>query len=976
MKKLITTLICSLIGGTALAQWTPTRLETKVKSNNFISPNVKQHYKLDLDLLRQKLKDAKETGKGKKPVVISLPTLSGKIEQFNVYSFPVVVKELADQYNLGSYVGVGIDDPSKYLRFSIAPNDFQSMIIKGGEYEFIDPQNADKTIYGVHPKTVNTGGKSFACSTSENPKEVSQLDAMIKAGQSFNNQPTDFSKSSDKKYRTMRLAISATGEYTAFHGGTVPLALAAINATITRVNAVFEKDLALHLIVQNYPGIIYTDAAADPYTGNLNLQLQQNLTANVGNENYDIGHIFNAAGNNGNAGCIGCVCISPATTTSLAKGSGFTQSTSPVGDNFDIDFVAHEIGHQLGANHTFAHALENAGVNVEPGSGTTIMGYAGITGATTDVQAHSDPFFHNVSIKQIQTNLISKTCDVETAVNNNPPVIAPLTSYNIPKGTAFALTASATDPENDPITYMWEEVDDADEVINRNNIGTTTTGASFRSLTPTVSPTRYFPKLASVLSGVLDNANNGWESVSKVARTTKFAVTVRDNNVDPTQQQSQYAEQTIVVGDNGPFKINTQYANVNVATPIEWDVVNTNAAPYNVSNVKIDYTIDNGTTWVPILATTANDGTENVILPVSLSGQTIKLRISAINNVFYAVKSVLVTAFANCDGSAPTNVTATNLTTTSADISWPPITNAGSYKVRYKKLSDTSWTEINTTINSVTLNSLVAGTAYEVQVAAVCSGTTGTYSGSTNFTLPLLTYCAAASTSTNPLYEYISNVSIANVNNTSGQSNYANYTTNAALQINLVKGIPYPLSVTIGNPDYDALVAYIDYNRNGVFETSEKVLNYSVNLPSAPITSTVTAPATAIENQTLRMRVILIYGGPQAIGISVDGSCGSLQYGEVEDYNVVVTAPSLGTSDVANPNNGIQLYPNPAADILNVTKVSDKATYKIYSVAGQLLDSGNINGGKINVSALIKGGYVITIDEKGKDQFRSKFIKK
>lgn len=973
MKKLITTLICSLIGGTALAQWTPTTFRNGSEMKLSL---VRNYYKLDLAKIREQLKNAQETGPNAKSVEISLPTLSGKVERFAVYSFPVVVKELADQYQLGSYVGVGIDDPSKYLRFSVAPNDFQSMVIKDGNYEFIEPQNADKTIYGIHPKSVPTGTKSFACSTSENPKEVDQLDALIKSGQSFKNQPTNFSKSSDKKFRTMRLAISTTGEYTAFHGGTVPLALAAINATMTRVNGVFEKDLALHLNVQNYPNIIYTDAATDPYTGNLNLQLQQTLTTAVGNENYDIGHIFNAAGNNGNAGCIGCVCIDPATTTSLAKGSGFTQSTSPVGDNFDIDFVAHEMGHQIGANHTFAHALENAGVNVEPGSGSTIMGYAGITGATTDVQAHSDPFFHKVSIVQIQNNLTNKTCDVETAVVNNPPVIASLPTYNIPKGTAFVLTASATDPENDPLTYIWEEVDNASIVIDKNNLGTTTTGASFRSVAATTSPTRYFPKLSSVLSGVLDNSNNGWESVSMVPRTTNFAVTVRDNNVDVTQQQTQSAQQTIVVGGDGPFKITSQYAASNIPSAITWDVANTNAAPYNVANVKIDYTTDNGTTWVTLAASTVNDGSETFSFPVALNGQTIKVRISSIGNVFYAVRSVIVTNFSSCDGTAPTGIVTSNITTSSVDVNWAPIASA-TYVVRYKKVSDTTWQQITTSSSSITLTNLVDGTAYEVQVAAVCSGTQGTYSASVNFSTAGITYCTAASA--NATDDHIAGVSLANITNPSGPSVYTNYTTNAALQINLIKNNPYTLSVTKGwaATAYPEMVsAWIDFNRNGVFEDSERIMtvsNAATNVQN-PVTATFTVPSTAVTGQPLRMRVgVLYYSSP---GYIFTNACGVFNtYGEIEDYNVVITS-SLGTRDVANSNNDIQLYPNPVFDILNVTKVSDKATYKIYSVAGQLLDSGNINGGKINVSALIKGGYMITIDEKGRDQFKSKFIKK
>lgn len=994
MKKLLTILFCSLVGGSAFAQWTP----TTYKRGTEIKYALVNYYKLDINAIKEKLKNAQESGPNAKSVEISLPTLNGKIEKFAVYSSPVVVKSLADKYQLGSYVGVGVDDPSKYLRFSLSGNDFQSMVINDGNYEFIEPQNADKTVYAVHPKTNKTEGtgKGFFCSTTENPAEVAQINQMLEQGKSFANQPTDFSKMSDKKFRTMRLVMSVTGEYTQKFGGTVAGALTQINATMTRVNGVFEKDFALRLILQDFPNVIYTNSSTDPYSipsvgtasanasnaNGWNVQLQQTLSVNVGSANYDIGHLLGDTGGGGNAGCIGCVCIdptgTPATSLSKQKGSGFTSPGDgiPQGDNFDIDYVAHEMGHQLGGNHTFSHGLESAGVNVEPGSGTTIMGYAGITGATTDVQQHSDAYFHKVSISQIQANLISKTCDIETSISNNAPVITPLTAYSIPKGTAFVLTAAATDAENNPLTYTWEEVDNASVVINNANLGTTTTGASFRSFTPTASPTRYFPKLSSVLAGVLDNSNNGWESVSMVPRTTNFTVTVRDNNPDPAQQQTQFAQQTITVGNDGPFKVNTQYANVNVATPIEWDVANTTAAPYSVANVKIDYTTDNGTTWTVLSASTANDGTENFTFPTSLNGQVIKLRVSSIGNVFYAVKSVTVVAFAPCDGTAPVGITTSNITAYGATVSWTPISNA-TYMIRYRKVGQTAWIATTSTSPTVTLAGLTDATSYEIQIAAVCSGTPGAYSASVNFTTASISYCAASSATAANLF--ISNVTVANLNNTSGGATYTNFTTNPSLQVNLTKGVSNTMTITANIPAYNLAMVFIDYNRDGTFDASERVMNFPVTNVSS-FTGSFTVPSTAIEGQTLRMRVLFGFAGSGNAGLNgpatwVCGAGTNFNDGEVEDYNVVV-AYTLGTSDVANPKDGIQIYPNPVSDILNVTKVSDKATFKIYSVAGQLVNSGNINSGKINVSELVKGGYVITIEEKGKDLFKSKFIKK
>ncbi|ANF51157.1 propanediol utilization protein [Chryseobacterium glaciei] len=971
-KRIITALLCSLIGGSALGQWTPTTFERK-STEKF--SGIKNYYKLDISKIRTQLKDVQETGKNAKPVEISLPTLEGKIEKFAVYSFPVVVKELADQYQLGSYVGVGINDPSKYVRFSVSPNDFQSMIIKDGSYEFIEPQNTDKTVYGIHPKT-DKSKEGFLCSTNETKFSKQELADLYEKGKSFSNQTTDFSKNSDKKYRTMRLAMSVTGEYTQFFGGTVAGALTAINATMTRVNGVFEKDFALHLNVQSYPGIIYTNPATDPYSpsaqlGNWNLELQNTLTTNVGNTNYDIGHLFGASGGGGNAGCIGCVCTDPTTADPEGKGSGITSPASggaPQGDNFDIDYVAHEMGHQLGANHTFSKSLEGTGVNMEPGSGSTIMGYAGITGPTTDVQAHSDAYFHIASIKQVQANLISTTCDVETTITNNPPVIAALPTYNIPKGTAFVLTASATDAENDPMTYTWEEVDNASVTTNANNLGTTTSGPSFRSLTPTVTPTRYFPLLSSVLNGVLNNSGNTWESVSMVPRTTKFAVTVRDNNASATQQQTQFAEQTITVGNDGPFKINTTQVYHNVSTAVLWDVANTASAPYNVTNVKVDYTTDNGVTWTLLSASTPNDGAENFMFPVALNGQNIKLRISSIGNIFYAIKQVLVTSAANCDGTAPTGLAISNITTSAASVNWNAVVGA-TYQIRYKKSTDTTWQQTTSTTNNVTLNSLEEETKYDVQVAAVCSGTPGAFSSTVQFTtLSSVVYCNLTSGDSND--EYISNVTLANVNNTSGAGTYTNYGIDPSKTVNLVKGSTNnTVSVTktwTADLYNEAVRVWIDFNRNGTFETSEMVMD-SAPSQVTPVSVTFTVPNTSVLNKNLKMRVALRYN-------TVPSACTSYTYGEVEDYNVVVN-DVLATNDIANPKDDIQIYPNPVSDILNITNVSEKTTYKIYGATGQLLQSGNINNKQVNVSSLIKGAYVITIQDKNISK-NNKFIKK
>ena len=670
MKKKIFCLSVFLLAISANAQWSRGLPQQKIikKSDHSV------YYQLDIDQIRTQLLRTPKIGEGS-PITINIPTLEGKIEKFTVNSFPVMDESLANKYQLGSYVGTGVDDPSKYIRFSVAPNDFQSMIIgTDGQYEFIEPATSDKSYYSVHGKT-NKNGYAFTCSTKEDKESVVNLQKLKDAGIA--------AKSNNKTFHTLRLAMSVTGEYTAYFSG-VGGALTQINATLSRVNGVFEKEFNVHVNAINAPDLIFTNSANDPYSTadykcKWNYELMNALhggTYGVTDADFDIGHLFGASGGGGNAGCIGCIGNNDISATSYTaaqsdcqdssgnyyaytypdnyKGSGYTSPADgiPQGDNFDIDYVAHEMGHQLGDNHTFSYN-EDTGSNtyVEPGSGSTIMGYAGITGTNTDVQQHSDAYFHSVSIDQVQVNLDTVTADVETPITNNPPVVTAMnTTYTIPKSTAFVLTASATDPDGDALTYCWEQVNSsllADGIGKSGGtgdgalaIGNTSSGANFRSWAPTASPTRYFPKLATVLGGAVKNTTD-FEAASKVARTTNFRVTVRDNKPGG-QAQTASATQTVVVGSAAAFTVNTTSLTPNVNSAIAWTVSGTTASPYNVANVKIDYTEDAGVTWNDLAASVPNTGSADVFIPASLAGKTIHLRVSAIGNVFYAVKQATV----------------------------------------------------------------------------------------------------------------------------------------------------------------------------------------------------------------------------------------------------------------------------------------------------------------------------------------------
>ncbi|MPS73147.1 MAG: T9SS type A sorting domain-containing protein [Chryseobacterium sp.] len=975
MKKIFTTLFSLGMVTSALAQWSP----TSMKGEKLRETKVTNYYALDIDAIRSQLANAQETGKNSKAIIINLPTLEGKIEKFAVYSLPVVEKSMADRYQLGSYTGVKLDDPTVYVRFSISPYDFQSMMFRNGQYEFIEPQNKDKSVYGVFPKTnKRSEGKAFECTTSESLLSKKQL-ADLSNSTDFTHDATNFSKASDKKYRTYRLAISVTGEYTTYFGG-VPQAAAAINATMTRVNGVFEKDFAIHMNVQDFPQLIYTNAATDPYSnastgaaGAWNLEIQQTLTSVIGNAAYDIGHLFGRSGGGGSAGDIGNVCRNPSSNSDEeAKGSAFTSpgSGGPEGDNFDIDYVAHEMGHQFGADHTFSHGIQSAPYNtahMEPGSGSTIMGYAGITSA--DVQAHSDAYFHVRSIEQVQTYVNTQSCDVNTTITNTPPVVAALANKTIPKGTAFVLTASATDAESDPLTYTWEEYDRATSAITTVT-GNNTAGPKFRSLTGSALPYRYFPKLSNVLNGTLSSATD-WEAVSNVARTMNFRVTVRDNNADITQQQTQIGAQTITVGGDGPFKVNTTKVYNNAPSTFTWDVVNTNAAPYNVSNVKIDYTVNNGTTWIDLIPSTPNDGSEALSFSSIPTDSQIIVRVSAIDNVFYAVGKVNVSAMVNCDGTAPAGVAVSNITQTDAKVDWDAIANA-TYSLRYKKATDASWTVVNgITTNTYTITQLEEDTEYNVEVASICSGTTGTYSSKTFRTIGL-TYCSVTSSDSSD--EYISKVVVTPANggsvmtSNSGAGYYTNYGSDNTRLVQLVKGSTgNTVAVTkawTGTTYSEAVAVWIDFNRNGTYEDSEKVMTSAAST-TATVSATFAVPSTAYTgDKTVGMRVIMRYN------TAPTGPCASFTYGEVEDYSVKISE-NLAVTDIKK--NNISVYPNPAVDIINISNISTKTKFEIYSVGGQLINQGTTDG-KVNVSKLVKGVYILSLESNG-EKSQTKFIK-
>lgn len=605
-----------------------------------IVPQLYRTIKLDVNgmknfLLEAPIEFSDETKS--KIVILYLPMPDGSMQKFSIVESPIMVPVLAAKYpEIKTYLGKGIDDPYASVRFDFTMHGFHAMILSPDGNVFIDPYSLGDTqnYISYYTRDYINSTKSFECEVLSDESRINELN-YLKGNQILT--PTG------PQLRTYRVAVAATGEYTAFFGGTVPQGLAAVVTSVNRVNGVYEKEVAVRMVlVANNDTLIFTNASTDPYTNNdggaMLAQNQTTVDARIGSANYDFGHVFSTGG--GGVAYLGVICVAG------LKARGVTGSGAPVGDPFDIDYVAHEMGHQFAGNHSFNGSAgacsggnRNASTAYEPGSGSTIMAYAGIC-SPQNLQNNSDAYFHSINFDEIvnYTNFGSGNgCAVTTATGNSAPIVTvPTGGFYIPKSTPFSLTGSATDANGDALTYCWEEFD----LGPAGAPGTPSGNAPiFRSWNPTSSPTRYFPRLINLLN----NTSVIGEILPTYARTLTFRLTARD--IKAGGGGVNYAQlQFNVDGNSGPFAVTSP--NTNVTLPgastqtITWSVNNTDIAPVNCANVNILLSTDGGQTFPTVLlASTPNDGSELVTLPNTPS-TTARIKVEAVGNIFFDLSNV------------------------------------------------------------------------------------------------------------------------------------------------------------------------------------------------------------------------------------------------------------------------------------------------------------------------------------------------
>ena len=553
-------------------------------------------------------------------------------------------------------------------RLDMNENGFHGMLqMRDGDMIFIDPKTATDTVvnrdttmsemqgallksiasieskeyvsYKKHDQTQNHNDH-YSCGAShklEDLKSEIQSSPFYKTLSGFDTEPdVAYKVNTQGSVLNYRIAVAATGEYVAKSGGTVASALSAIATTLSRVNQIYEKDLGIHLtLVENNDLLIYTDAQSDPYFADsaegVIQQNQNNIDAVIGSANYDIGHLFTTSG--GGLAAIGSVC------QDSRKAQGVSGVANPFNDSFNVDYVAHEMGHQFGATHTFngteglcAGGTRTSITAFEPGSGSSVMSYAGSCGSD-NLQSRSDAMFHIGSIEQIRKYTQVRggsTCGVRKTQDNQAPVADAGIDYTIPARTPFELKGNALDPDGDTLIYGWEQMDAGLSSSENQDTGN---NALFRVYMPNEESQRTFPALNSILT---HTAIKG-ETLPTQDRMLNFKLVVQDGfNASRSDVMQVNVKRT---GSRFALEQPRLHYVLGRSHTIKWNVADTNKAPISCDSVNVLLSTDGGYNFShKLMENIPNTGSASVFLNTTLPEvYQARFKLTCSNNVFFAI---------------------------------------------------------------------------------------------------------------------------------------------------------------------------------------------------------------------------------------------------------------------------------------------------------------------------------------------------
>lgn len=638
-------LICASSAPAMAGQFWSDRAPDRAADTRALDAPLAQYRALSLNLpaLRDALAAAPSDGAAT-PVHIDLPLPDGSLRTFAVWRATPMAPGLAARYpQISSFRAVAVDGAPMTARLDDSPHGFSAFVRAPDGVVLVQPAvRGEGAAYVSFRRDALGPSAAFQCRLDASQGGA----AMLQAPQPALLQSTQ--TSIGPNVRNYRLAVGATAEYTAFFGGTVADGMAAITQAVNRVNGIYAEELGVQFqLVAGNDQLVFTDAGSEPYTNNqptaLISQNQTEVDAVIGAPNYDIGHVFSTGG--GGLAQPGVSC------SDGSKAKGETGLPQPSGDAFWVDYVAHEIGHQLGALHSFNDNTDGACLNqrspaqaAEPGSGSTIMAYAGIC-SPADLQPHSDAYFNAVSLAPIAARLAPSgggaTCGTLLTGADLAPVVQPVPTYTIPAQTPFALTGSASDGDNDALTYAWEEIDLGTASPPEGDDGSR---PLFRSYPPTASPTRLLPQLARILlhdpaGNVPANAELSGESWATTTRDLAFRLTVRDNH--PGGGASVSTDALVhVSAAAGPFRVTAPAAGArwisNQPQRVTWNVAGTDAAPVGCSAVDVLYSGDGGHTFAPLASAVANSGSATVIAP-NLASAAARVEVRCNGNIFFDI---------------------------------------------------------------------------------------------------------------------------------------------------------------------------------------------------------------------------------------------------------------------------------------------------------------------------------------------------